>query len=224
MGDQVSIQGNGYVNNCKGASLWNNLNILSLDPCFKDFKTNGDAGNVWNVQKCSQKSTFKIPQRNFFFRKCNQTWKTELWAWHIVDSVSTVCICHHPSARLQKPQYLNVCITNWNAPQDFFLMQEAFQDHTALQLAMEWVMRVYSSHWYQPQSFALLFWGVKFAIFMFKYYNMVLQNKFQPDVDRKYDSPEWGQRQTYNPQVGYLWWLVRVFVLWREPLMFCPTI
>lgn len=223
MGDQVSIQGNGYVNNCFTSWLLCNLNILSLQPCFKDFKTNGDAGNVRNVRKCSQIYLQNTP-KELLFQKVQPDLEDR--ALSLAHSRLSIYSMYLPSPQCQTPEtstfkcmyYQLKCTTA------FFLMQEAFQDHTALQLAMEWVMRVYSSHWYQPQSFALLFLGVKFAIFMFKYYNMVLQNKFQPDVDRKYDSPEWGQRQTYNPQVGYLWWLVRVFVLWRQPLMFCPTI
>lgn len=46
MGDQVSIQGNGHVYNCFINWLLYTLNILSPEPCFKDFKTNGLGGNV----------------------------------------------------------------------------------------------------------------------------------------------------------------------------------
>lgn len=84
----------------------------------------------------------------------------ELWAWHIVDSVSTACICPHPSARVSETSTFKCMYYQLKCTTGFFLILEAFHDHTALQLTMEWVMEVYSSHCYQPQLFALLFWGL----------------------------------------------------------------
>lgn len=128
----------------------------------------------------------KTPKR-FLFQKVQPDLKTELWARHTLDSVSTVCICPHPNATVSEISTFKSMCDQLTHTTGFFLMQEAFQDHTALRLAMERVRGLQSTvHMWLPTSVFCPppFWGVKFAVFMLKYYSMLLQNKFQPAVDR----------------------------------------
>lgn len=94
----------------------------------------------------------KTPKR-FLFQKVQPDLKTELWALHTLDSVSTVCICPHPNATVSEISTFKSMCDQLTHTTGFFLMQEAFQDHTAFQLAMERVRGLQSTvHMWLPTS------------------------------------------------------------------------
>lgn len=89
-----------------------------------------------------------------------------------------------PEPQSQK-SHLNVCMTSWNVPQDFFWCRRHFK--TIQHFSQPWNGLGESTvHMWLPTSVFCPppFWGVKSAVFMLKYYNMLLQNKFQLAVNR----------------------------------------
>lgn len=142
MGDQVSIQGNGHVNNC--FTSWFLYALLKSSHQSLVSKTSKQMALGGMYENTIRNLPSKNPKEISFSESATRPVDRGLSLLH--GRVSIYSMYLPSSEPVSEISTLKCMYDQWKCTTGFFLMQEAFQDHTALQSAMEWVTEVYSSN------------------------------------------------------------------------------